>query len=49
LPYRGDAFVASAAWSTIDAAEVARREGRRILLPIWGLSGQCSALLLAAE
>jgi hypothetical protein len=49
LPYRGDAFVASAAWSTIDAAEAARREGRRVLLPIWGLSGQCSALLLAAE
>ncbi len=48
LPYRGDAFVASAAWSTMDAAEVARREGGRILLPIWGLSGQCSALLLAA-
>ena len=48
LPYRGDAFVASAAWSTIDAAEAARREGGRILLPVWGLSGQCSALLLAA-
>ena len=48
LPYRGDAFVASAAWSTIHAAEVARREGGRILLPVWGLSGQCSALLLAA-
>ncbi len=49
LPYRGDAFVASAAWSTIDAAELARRERCRILLPIWGLSGQCSALLLATE
>jgi 3-oxoacyl-[acyl-carrier-protein] synthase II len=49
LPYRGDAFVASAAWSTIDAIEIMRREGRRILLPVWGLSGQCSALLLAAE
>jgi 3-oxoacyl-[acyl-carrier-protein] synthase II len=48
LPYRGDAFVASAAWSAIDAAEVVRREGSRILLPVWGLSGQCSALLLAA-
>jgi 3-oxoacyl-[acyl-carrier-protein] synthase II len=48
LPYRGDAFVASAAWSTVDAAEAARREGGRILLPIWGLNGQCSALLLAA-
>ena len=48
LPYRGDAFVASAAWSTIDAAEAAGRERHRILLPIWGLSGQCSALLFAA-
>jgi 3-oxoacyl-[acyl-carrier-protein] synthase II len=48
LPYRGDAFVASAAWSTIDATEAVRREGGRILLPVWGLSGQCSALLLAA-
>jgi 3-oxoacyl-[acyl-carrier-protein] synthase II len=48
LPYRGDAFVASAAWSTIDAAQVVRRKGGRILLPVWGLSGQCSALLLAA-
>jgi len=48
LPYRGDASVASAAWSTVDAAEAVRREGGRILLPVWGLSGQCSALLLAA-
>ncbi len=49
LPYHGDAFVASAAWNTIAAAELARRERRRILLPIWGLTGECSALLLAAE
>ena len=49
LPYHGDAFVASAAWNTIHAAEVARREGRKVLLPVWGLSGQCSALLLAGE
>jgi 3-oxoacyl-[acyl-carrier-protein] synthase II len=49
LPYHGDAFVASAAWNTIAAAELARREGRRILLPVWGLTGECSALLLAAE
>jgi len=49
LPYRGDAFVASAAWSTIDVGEMVRREGGRVLLPVWGLSGQCSALLLAAE
>ena len=48
LPYRGDAFVASAAWNTIEAAEIARREERRILVPVWGVSGECSALLLAA-
>jgi 3-oxoacyl-[acyl-carrier-protein] synthase II len=47
LPYRGDAFVASAAWNAIQAIEMARRERRRILVPVWGLSGQCSALLLA--
>jgi hypothetical protein len=49
LPYHGDAFVASAAWNTVAAAELARRERRRILLPIWGLTGECSALLLGAE
>ncbi|MGD0058108.1 MAG: beta-ketoacyl-[acyl-carrier-protein] synthase family protein [Verrucomicrobiia bacterium] len=49
LPYHGDAFVASAAWNTVAAAELARREHRRILLPVWGLTGECSALLLAAE
>lgn len=48
LPYRGDAFVASAAWNTIEAADMARRGGRRILVPVWGVSGECSALLLAA-
>jgi 3-oxoacyl-(acyl-carrier-protein) synthase len=49
LPYHGDAFVASAAWNTVAAAELARHERRRILLPVWGLTGECSALLLAAE
>jgi len=49
LPWHGDAFVASAAWNTVAAAELARRERRRILLPVWGLTGECSALLLAAE
>jgi 3-oxoacyl-[acyl-carrier-protein] synthase II len=48
LPYHGDAFVASAAWNTVEAAGIARREGRRILVPVWGVSGECSALLLAA-
>jgi 3-oxoacyl-[acyl-carrier-protein] synthase II len=49
LPYHGDAFVASAAWNTVAAADLARRNRRRILLPVWGLTGECSALLLAAE
>jgi len=49
LPYHGDAFVASAAWNTVAAVELARHERRRILLPVWGLTGECSALLLAAE
>jgi 3-oxoacyl-[acyl-carrier-protein] synthase II len=49
LPYHGDAFVASAAWNTVAAAELARRERRRVLLPVWGITGECSALLLAAE
>jgi 3-oxoacyl-[acyl-carrier-protein] synthase II len=49
LPYHGDAFVASAAWNTVAAADLTRREHRRILLPVWGLTGECSALLLAAE
>jgi 3-oxoacyl-[acyl-carrier-protein] synthase II len=49
LPWHGDAFVASAAWNTVAAAELAQRERRRVLLPVWGLTGECSALLLAAE
>jgi len=48
LPYRGDAFAASAAWNTIAAAELAQREQRGVLVPVWGLSGKCSALHLAA-
>jgi 3-oxoacyl-[acyl-carrier-protein] synthase II len=48
LPYRGEAFAASAAWNTIRAAEIAREERRQVLLPVWGLNGESSALLLAA-
>ena len=48
LPYRGEAFTASAAWNTIRAAEIAREERRQVLLPVWGLNGESSALLLAA-
>jgi Beta-ketoacyl synthase, N-terminal domain len=47
LPYYGEAFAASAAWNTIFAAEFARKGQLGILLPIWGLNGECSALLLA--
>jgi 3-oxoacyl-[acyl-carrier-protein] synthase II len=49
LPYHGDAFVASAAWHTIAAAQMARRERREVLLPVWGVTGECSALLLGAR
>jgi 3-oxoacyl-(acyl-carrier-protein) synthase len=48
LPYHGDAFVASAAWHTIAAAQLAQRERRAVLLPVWGVTGECSALLLGA-
>jgi 3-oxoacyl-[acyl-carrier-protein] synthase II len=48
LPYCGDAFVASAAWHTIAAAQMAHREQRPVLLPVWGVTGECSALLLGA-
>jgi hypothetical protein len=43
FPYAGEAFTASAAWNTMRAA--ATLEGQ-LLLPVWGLNQQCSALLL---
>jgi hypothetical protein len=46
LPYCGETFAASTAWHTIRALAVARDQHRRVLLPVWGLSEQCSALLL---
>jgi 3-oxoacyl-[acyl-carrier-protein] synthase II len=48
LPYYGEAFPASAAWNMIYAAEMARKDRGKVLLPVWGLNGECSALLLAA-
>ncbi len=42
LPYCGDAFAASAAWNTIQALRVPGP----VVQPVWGLTGQCSALLL---
>ncbi|HUJ09684.1 MAG TPA: beta-ketoacyl-[acyl-carrier-protein] synthase family protein [Verrucomicrobiae bacterium] len=47
FPYHGEAFTASAAWNTVHAAELARNQRREILLPVWGLNGESSALLLA--
>jgi 3-oxoacyl-[acyl-carrier-protein] synthase II len=49
VPYSGEAFPASAAWNTVRAAEIARDKRCRLLLPVWGLNGESSALLLAAE
>jgi len=46
LPYYGEAFAASAAWNTVGAAEIARARCNRIVLPVWGLNGESSALLL---
>jgi len=46
LPYLGEAFTASAAWHTLRA--VSQQPGR-MLQPVWGLSHQCSALLLGVE
>ncbi len=45
LPYCGEAFAASAAWHTVRAVSQA---SDHILQPVWGLTQQCSALLLAA-
>jgi len=49
MPYRGEAFAASAAWNTIRAASQVGRGRDRLLLPVWGLNEQCSALLLDSK
>lgn len=46
LPYYGEAFAASAAWNTVRAVEITRDRGDKVLLPVWGLNGESSALLL---
>jgi len=46
-PDCGAAFVASAAWQTTWAAAQVPALGRQLLVPVWGHSAQCSALLLA--
>jgi len=43
------AFVASAAWHTVEAIAWVRATGRELLVPVWGHSQQCSALLLAGS
>ncbi|HTS16349.1 MAG TPA: beta-ketoacyl-[acyl-carrier-protein] synthase family protein [Verrucomicrobiae bacterium] len=45
----GAAFVASAAWHTVSAAEDVRSNAKELLVPIWGHSQQHSALLLAGS
>jgi 3-oxoacyl-(acyl-carrier-protein) synthase len=42
----GEAFVASAAWNTFQGVSLLSRAPGTLLVPIWGLNHQCSALLL---
>lgn len=46
MPYCGEAFTATAAWNTLWAVSCLQRESNRLIVPIWGLNEQCSALLL---
>ena len=45
----GAAFVASAAWQTAQAVATIHATGGQLLVPVWGHSEQCSALLLAGQ
>jgi hypothetical protein len=45
-PETGEAFVASAAWNTLQGVNFLRKESGSLLVPVWGLNHQCSALLL---
>jgi hypothetical protein len=47
-PYLGEAFTASAAWRTLQAAALLGPEVPRLLLPVWGLNHQFALLELAA-
>ncbi len=49
LPYSGEAFTATAAWHTLWAVSCLQRGSNRLVVPIWGLNEQCSALLLEAQ
>jgi hypothetical protein len=47
-PYLGEAFTASAAWRTLQAAETLGPKLPCLLLPVWGLNHQFARLELAA-
>jgi 3-oxoacyl-(acyl-carrier-protein) synthase len=47
--YLGEAFTASAAWRTLQAATLLGPERPRLLLPLWGLNHQFALLELAAK
>ncbi len=47
-PYFGEAFLASAAWRTLQAISLLNSSLPRMLLPIWGLNHQFGLLELAA-
>jgi 3-oxoacyl-(acyl-carrier-protein) synthase len=48
-PYVGEAFLASAAWRTIQAANVIGPSLPRLLVPMWGLNHQFGLIELAAK
>jgi hypothetical protein len=47
-PYLGEAFLASAAWRTLQAASLLGPTLPRLILPVWGLNHQFGLLELAA-
>jgi hypothetical protein len=44
----GEAFTASAAWNTIQGLQWVNENAKSLVVPIWGVNYQCSALLLGA-
>jgi hypothetical protein len=46
LAYAGEAFTASAAWDTLRGAHFVTQGWSPLVVPVWGLNQQCSALLL---
>jgi hypothetical protein len=49
VPYLGEAFLASAAWRTLQAVSQLGRDRPRLHLPLWGLNHQFGLLELAAK